>query len=289
MTPSKVYAKCSNISLIRGYTRSGRIIRTRSTPFRFLRLTIDILTGLTSRRTPLESLIHWEFNRELRPRGIPSDRSHPVQVGIIGPCFNQDISDILADYIAKKKFNDAHRAVLGIGSSPLTTVRERLAKVDTALLSGKAANGWTPLEWGIHCSIPGIVEAMQKLGVDLHEGYPLHTAAISGNADAACALITRAGINVDTLDPNGRTPLHAAAWQGQYVVAEALLRLAENVVDWDARCNGLTALEIAERNIREFEEWDMPSYASLAQMLSTRTPVPAAELVNFGRCRFRRR
>lgn len=90
----------------------------------------------------------------------------------------------------------------------------------------KDPNQSTPLHWACYRQNEILVKLLLQYNAiqtqDSNGIYPIHLAALVGNATIVCVLLTNAKINEQIRDKNGITPLHLAAFCGHNKVITAL-------------------------------------------------------------------
>ncbi|XP_063585110.1 adhesion G protein-coupled receptor L2-like isoform X2 [Penaeus indicus] len=140
----------------------------------------------------------------------------------------------------------------------VTSLLEEGAEVDA-----RDKQGWTPLHNAANLGNEEMVRILINYGADInakdyqYERTPLHMAAYNGQF-AILTTLLKAHASLDNTDINERTPLHLAAWSGHRREAQGLLAVDANINAKDRY--GSTPTQLA--TIRHFPDlvWLLLSY-----------------------------
>ncbi|KAK4165615.1 ankyrin repeat-containing domain protein [Cladorrhinum sp. PSN259] len=107
--------------------------------------------------------------------------------------------------------------------------------------------------------------------------HPLIEAAARDHASLCRFLVQHDGADVNMTEPNGCTPLHAAAMSKHGDNADTIRQLAALGADLEARIpsNGQTALHLAAATEEEFSSWGKPD--SVAALLNLGATIEAVD------------
>ncbi|AET37565.1 palmitoyltransferase AKR1 Ecym_1330 [Eremothecium cymbalariae DBVPG len=151
------------------------------------------------------------------------------------------VIDVNQDWDSREKVSGLHWASV---NNRLNIVKYLISQGADVNMKGGDLEA-TPLHWASKSGYVYIVHCLLENNADPtiydKQGYNLlHTATFSSNIMLILYVLFTEKIHIDSPDPTGKTPLHWAAYQGDSLTVEALVRFGANVKVLDS--NGFTPI-----------------------------------------------
>lgn len=222
---------------------------------------------------------------------VEQQQTNPATVQDAAQVFGKCSVDVVDQYIENRNLTPLHKIILGLDDSS-ENLEEYLSSFAEAtppseIIDTADSCGRTPLALAVEYGWPAAVKTLLRYGADpcqvrpcVHGGMPLLHLAIAGpgsekpNFLAVIRILLQAGVDINSVDDEGWTPLHVAASWNAYDVIRELALQGGCQLNWNALTySGESALDLSSLDggdqdvarLLRTQEWNVEKKPKLAE------------------------